>query len=310
MQLLVQRLLGVLGLLAAAAHAALPAVDTGLPAGAQCVSDYLAAVLRPPNCTLVVDGDVTLLADYLRDLAPGTPKVLRPPADEDETVGLRQTLTKSRALYLVVKRRGEKLLDFLLEKPGIFHLKQVLLWTWAPSPQDVLALTPSSRIWVCGGVLLHLAISTPNGTTFLYYPPKQGCHEPWQDIKMKENGRCSPGLRSWSKGSLPEPLCLEWKQNGSRKSPVQVVALEPPPDLRVISDLYKKYIENQVEAVGSKVELAWVPTNKTMSQVFVDAANCNLAALMYFFPVTVGVEPHLQYDTLHFVEVAVVVPAG
>ncbi|KAE8745607.1 Ionotropic receptor 215, partial [Frankliniella occidentalis] len=259
MQLLALRLLGVLGVLTAAAHAALPAVNTGLPAGAQCVSDYLAAALRSPNSTLVIHGDVDLVT---RDLAPETPKVIRPPRDEDLNVRLRQTLTTSRTLNLVVKRSGKELLDFLMEVRDAWNFKQVLLWTWASSPHDVLALTQAQPLWMCR-VRINLAVSNPNGTTVLYSATEMGCQDKWQDIESEENGRCSPGLLPWPKESLPEPLCLEWQPRRSGKSTTRVTALAPPQALTDVIRPYKKLVENLVASVQPAVELDWVSNNKT-----------------------------------------------
>ncbi|KAE8745637.1 Ionotropic receptor 213 [Frankliniella occidentalis] len=314
MQLFDQRLLGFVGLLSAAAHGALPAVDTSLPAGAQCMSDYLAAVLRPQS-TLLIDGDVAPLFSYLRHLAPGTPKVLRTATDEnlaDMIARLRQTMTMSRTLQLVVKRSGKGLLDFVLERPAALGLRhrQVLLWTWAPSAQDVLKLTASSNIWMCG-VLLNLAVTTPDGTTFLYSVTSPNCQEKWQDIHMKEISRCSPGLRLWPKGTLPEPMCLEWKPRGPGKSPIRVIASEPPPELGVVVGLYKEIVVGMVGRVQPVVQLDWIPHNtKNVYNIFAGAANCNIEAFMSFFPLLVNVEPHLQFEAVTLHSVLVVVPAG
>ncbi|KAE8746162.1 Ionotropic receptor 211, partial [Frankliniella occidentalis] len=229
---------------------------------------------------------------------------------EDVTVRLRQALTMSRNLHLVVKRSGEELLDFLLEKPAAWKDKEVLLWTWAPSPQDVLALTRPGQIYICH-VHIKLAVSTSNGTTFLFTVSSLRCLEKWQNLDMKENGRCSPGLLPWPKESLPEPLCVEWQPHGSDESTLRVMAFAPLREHRPVIQPFEKFIGNLVASVRPAVKLEWVPGNESSyEQVFAREANCNISTLLSFFPMTIRVEPHLQYQSGDLSPVVVVVPAS
>ncbi|KAE8745605.1 Ionotropic receptor 218, partial [Frankliniella occidentalis] len=119
------------------------------------------------------------------------------------------------------------------------------------------------------------------------------------------------GLLFRSKESLTQPMCQKWEKHKSEKFDRRVFALAPPPQLSVIERPFKKVIETLVATLRPAVKLVWITHNVTIyDQVFAGEANCSLAALISFFPLTIHVEPHLQYQGDVLSQAVVVVPAG
>ncbi|KAK3925083.1 Suppressor of mec-8 and unc-52 protein-like protein 2 [Frankliniella fusca] len=321
-----QLLLGLLVLACAPGQtpAAVPVPDTAPPPGTDCVFAFLSSAMSRSNATLVLVGDVALVAPYLKNLAPHTPKILDTPSDVDAKAVIPPG---SSIVIVVVQRSGEKLVQFF-GLGGTTHLwfRETFLWTWARLPQDVLSASPADTMSFCINKI-SLLISSPDagGSTSLLQSSVvvPDCSFPLRDRGFQEVDRCSPGPSPqprWSERFLPN-LCTTWtpRPGDGRvlKPPLRIIAAEAPPEINAtgMGALYRQYIGNLTAATRlSPVELDWLSTATFSTRRWSDAKgqveNCHLDAYLASLKFSVVSSAELQFEGVQLYRVAVLVPSG
>ncbi|KAE8751232.1 Ionotropic receptor 221 [Frankliniella occidentalis] len=297
-----QLFLGLVGVLCCAAGeratAALLAADTS-PPEARCMAALLAALLPPSNATLLVTGDVGPIAPYLHELAPGTPRVVNrtPPADPR----IRNQMSRGRILVLAVLPTAAELLEYMTEH-AIRQPEQTLMWTWAPTPQDVLGLASEEPLWLCY-VPLILAVTLPDGTTSLHTGVPKGCLATWPSLDMPQVDTCPAGSRYWRRGPPIPRLCTRWTPPSS---PHIVYVEKSSPGLENFDNFYR----GTISTIRPRVRMQYVRGND-LRDVSLNMFYCNLSGLILDEPVPIAAAAHhISSVWVVWSRIVVTVPAG
>ncbi|KAE8751741.1 Ionotropic receptor 111, partial [Frankliniella occidentalis] len=318
MALLVQlgALIGVLCW--AGARAALHPVDIPAAPEAECVASYIYSVLPPDNSCLVVHGDARLVGPLLRKLQDrdrGRQTIVMDPRDIPGG-GLVQ-LQFAVTLHVTAATSSANLSTLAFKYDDQLSHSGLLMWTRARSVADALSshADPSRPLWICSKNV-HLAVTTPNGTTIQYVPDIGGkCVVTWSDLKMREARRCEPGRRRWQ-GQPLRRLCSRWKSPATGKTTPQFLSVRTP-HFRQIDGaaaleepLYRAW-STVTTAVSrwlrTPIELTWKPN----IMVLIDhITNCSLNAALLNYPVKVRIASHIEFDSLLMAPIIVVVPVG
>ncbi|KAE8748218.1 Ionotropic receptor 222 [Frankliniella occidentalis] len=298
-----QLLLGLVGFLCCSAGeraaAALLVTHTS-PPEVRCMAALLAALLPPYNATLLVTGDVGPIAPYLHELAPGTPRVVNrtPPADPR----IRNQMSRGRILVLVVQPTAAELLEYML-KDAIRGPVLTLMWTWAPTPQDVLGFASEEPLWLCH-VPLILAVALPDGTTSLHAGVPEGCLATWPSLNMPQVDTCSAG--SWRRGPPIPRMCTRWTPPSS-PPPHIVYAEKSSPGLNKNFDDFHR---DTISTIRPRVRIQWV-RGKSLRDVTLNMFYCNLSGLTIIEPMPLSTAAHhISSEWVVWTPVLVAVPAG
>ncbi|KAE8741725.1 Ionotropic receptor 128 [Frankliniella occidentalis] len=279
-----------------------PVVDTqGMP---DLVSTFLLSI----KGSLVVSGRARALDAFLEQLNPEVPRsIVSPVTDDYSSIRLLLKLQETDSVILIADDDGFDVAEGLntCELPAVSRL---LLWTWADSPQDVVPLkNPTLNETCITDMEVALAVSTRNGTTFLFYVLGDATR-PEYPIVAAEIDVWSPSTRSWERQARPfKRMCSNWQQGNKRSKFTPLEMLASIPNALVDQKMYRDALTHFANSLRPPANVKWVTD---FNQAWDKVLNCTLSGFVFFYPLPIRPASVVRCGELLKSSIQVVVPDG
>ncbi|KAE8746176.1 Ionotropic receptor 210, partial [Frankliniella occidentalis] len=284
------------------------------PVDSQGVADLVSTFLANTKAGVVLYGRARALDTLLEQLAPETPRIraftsnLTMASDR-----LCFELASTDNIYVIAGDSKAQITDTLSDST-IPLIGRLLLWTRAHRPEDVLALDLASYPWLTEKELA-LAVSTPDGSSFLYNIAIDLDLAPAYHYNAAEIDRWSPVTRRWQRQGSPfTRLCPRWRSprtRGGDVAPLRANAIVPNRSLR-LSEAYIEHVTALMNSLRPPVRVNWQVEGwgvyrEEQNRIF----NCTLPVFVTPRSLPIRCCYHaLRYASHPLTAVQVVVPAG
>ncbi|KAK3921758.1 putative glutamate receptor [Frankliniella fusca] len=269
------------------------------PIDVQGMAELMTSFLLPIKAGVFVYGRTLDLEALLAQLHPETPRALMPTTTDLDSIFRRNVkFLDTDNIILVADDKSLRVWKELLTT-DIPEQTRILLWIRATTPEDVFPLQFSPMLlW---GFETTFAISTPNGSTFLY-DVMGGAKR----IHAAALDAWSPTTRRWQNRVLPfRRVCKKWRSPPDA-APLTLQVVTPPTHLpeKAVND----FVKSIGKVLGPRTVIDLVHDKPLHHIPGVD--NCSLAGMLIFRSIPLLLTDSIRHAFYSETAIHVVVPTG